>query len=159
MNPATQRRSALTRLWLLPPAWFLVFNALLVALDRLWPIAQLTHSPWSFLGWVPILIGCGLCLTVAWRFRRRHTTFRPFYESSALLTTGVFRRSRNPAYVGLVLAMAGVAFNAGSLSVWVVPPLFAAFLQWRFIRAEECMLGERFGTEYEAYRKRVRRWV
>jgi protein-S-isoprenylcysteine O-methyltransferase Ste14 len=149
----------LTSPWLLPPAWFLPFNALLVLLDRRVPIVQLLQPPASYVGWLPILVGVAICAVGAVQFRRHRTTIRPFHESERLITSGLFSFSRNPIYVGMVLAMLGVALNAGSLSAMFVPPLFAAALWVGFIRREERALADRFGGAYEDYRRRVRRWI
>lgn len=152
-------RRTLTSPWLLPPAWFLPFNLLLVIVDRKVPIIDLLRSPWSFVGWVPILLGLGICGMAVWQFRRHRTTIRPFHKSAQLITTGVFAFSRNPIYLGMVLAMLGVALNAGSLGALLVVPLFAAALQRGFISREERGLAEAFGDDFEAYRQRVRRWL
>ena len=152
-------RRVLTHPWLLPPVWFLPFNLLLVLLDRRWPVAQWLSPPWSYLGWLPILVGVGLCLVAALQFRRHRTTIRPFHRSTALLTTGVFRFSRNPIYLGMVLAMLGVAINAGTLSALLVPPLFALGLYVGFIRREEIVLQQRFGDAYQTYCQTTRRWI
>ena len=153
------RRRALTHPWLLPPVWFIPFNVLLVMLDRGLPVYQLIDTPWSYLGWLPILLGSGICLVGLIQFRRQRTTIRPFHHSDALVRTGVYRFSRNPMYLGMVLAMLGVAINAGSLSALAVPPLFAVALYWGFIEREETALSERFGEEYTNYCRRVRRWL
>lgn len=144
---------------LFPPVYFILFNALLIVLDRLVPLALLVPDPWHLLGWVPITLGSTLAFLGVWQFRRHHTTLKPFHRSNALVTRGVYRLSRNPMYLGMVTAMVGVACIAGSASVWVVPPLFALTLWWRFIRPEEAMLCERFGQAYAAYRETVRRWI
>ncbi len=157
--PSPVYRRIVTHPWLLPPAWFLPFNGLLIFLDRRWPIAEVLTPPWSYLGWVPIGLGTGICLLAAWQFRRHQTTIRPFHDSSALITNGMFRYSRNPIYLGMVLAMLGVAINAGTLSALLVPPLFAIGLYFGFIRREETALAHHFGSAYTGYRRRVRRWV
>ncbi len=155
MRPTPPRRGP----WLLPPAYFLLFNALLAAVDKFWPIISLTPMPWGWLGLIPVALGTAVCIIAAWQFHRHRTTIVPFRPSHVLMTGGVFRFSRNPIYAAMVLIMAGIAVLAGSLGGWLVPPLFAASLHWRFIRPEERMLAAQFGPAYEAYRRRVRRWI
>ena len=145
--------------WRLPPVWFLPFNALLVLLDRLCPIVQLLDQPVSYVGWLPILTGTSICLIAAGQFRAHRTTIRPFCANSALITTGLFRFSRNPIYLGMVLSMLGVAINAGSFSALLVPPLFAIALQLGFIRPEERALQQYFGPIYDRYCQQVHRWL
>ncbi len=144
---------------LLPPVYFLLFNGLLIALDRLAPLALIVPDPWHWLGLVPVTLGSVAAAVGIGQFRRHRTTVVPFRDSDALVTTGVYRFSRNPMYLGMVTAMAGVAWISGSASAWIVPPLFALTLYRRFIRGEEAMLADRFGTAYDAYRARVRRWI
>jgi protein-S-isoprenylcysteine O-methyltransferase Ste14 len=152
-------RRVLTRPWLLPPVWFLPFNLALFLLDRGLPLVQLVRPPWSYLGWLPILLGMGLCFVAARQFRRHRTTIRPFHGNAALITTGLFRFSRNPIYLGMVVIMLGIAVNAGSLSAFLIPPLFALALDAFFIRREESALARQFGDRYATYRRRVRRWL
>ena len=144
---------------LLPPVVFLLYNGLLIALDKLAPLVHWVPSPWHWLGLIPVTLGTAVAVVGLVQFRRHRTTLRPFHHSSALVTGGLYRRSRNPMYLGLVVVMVGIAWLAGSASVWLVPPLLAFTLWARFIRHEEAMLAERFGPAYAAYRERVRRWV
>jgi protein-S-isoprenylcysteine O-methyltransferase Ste14 len=90
----------------------------------------------------------------AWRERGPVALEHP----SALVTTGVHGASRNPMYVGfdvLHLGLAGLTRNGWMLVTW---PTSAALLH-RAVRAEEGMLAERFGAEYDAYRARVPRYL
>jgi protein-S-isoprenylcysteine O-methyltransferase Ste14 len=97
----------------------------------------------------------GLALVLAaWRERGPVALEHP----SALVTTGVHGASRNPMYVGfdvLHLGLAGLTRNGWMLVTW---PTSAALLH-RAVRAEEGMLAERFGAEYDAYRARVPRYL
>ncbi|MEO1235901.1 MAG: isoprenylcysteine carboxylmethyltransferase family protein [Planctomycetota bacterium] len=143
----------------LPPYVLAAAFLLMVGLDRLLPLTEWLHMPTKMWGWAPVLAGTGLCVAAAAQLRRHRTTILPFRTSDALITTGVFRRSRNPIYLGMLLTLVGTAVIAGSASVWIVPPLFAIVITRRFIAAEEAMLADRFGDAYHAYRRRVRRWV
>jgi protein-S-isoprenylcysteine O-methyltransferase Ste14 len=60
-------------------------------------------SPWRFAGVLPIAAGIALNVAAARQFKPRNTTVTPFQESSALMTDGVLRWSRNPMYLGMVL--------------------------------------------------------
>ncbi|MEM9883768.1 MAG: isoprenylcysteine carboxylmethyltransferase family protein [Planctomycetota bacterium] len=160
--PAEARTTSLpgrTPVQMLPPVYLFLAMAAMTALDQAWPVRQLFPMPGKMLGWVPILVGSGLCLAAASRFRRAATTIRPFRESAALVTTGPFRFSRNPMYLGLVLVLVGYAVIAGSATPWVVLPFFVAVIRRRFVAVEEAMLTDRFGEDYERYRRRVRRWL
>ena len=116
--------------------------------------------------WVSVGVGAGLfalgVVIAGWGltlFRQASTTTVPGERSELLVTRGPYRLTQNPMYVGLTLAYLG---EAGLLrQVWplVVLPLVLAYLQWVVIPLEESRLRERFGAEYVAYCRRVRRWI
>ena len=143
----------------LPPALFLGALALEVLLHLAMPAAAVVPRPLRALG--VLLLAGGLALTIGAdaQFKRVHTEIHPFGRPSTLVTGGAFRVSRNPMYVGLVAALVGVALLLGSVAALVVPPLFALLLAVRFIAREERNLAERFGGDYDAYARRVRRWL
>jgi len=92
-------------------------------------------------------------------FRRARTTTVPGRTSAELVTSGPYRMTRNPMYVGLALAYLG---EAGILKqVWpvILLPLMLAYLNWIVIPLEEARLTEAFQGDYEGYRTRVRRWI
>jgi protein-S-isoprenylcysteine O-methyltransferase Ste14 len=144
---------------LLPPAYVLTSIVLMVALHFLAPAARLIPSPWNFLGVIPLAVGIVINIVADTAFRRAGTTVKPFQASTSLLTTGVYRLSRNPMYLGLVLVVLGIAVVTGSLTPLVVVPIFALLLDRNFIAAEERMLEERFGAAWLEYKNRVRRWI
>ena len=83
-----------------------------------------------------------------------------FDKPSKLLTNGLFKYSRNPIYLGLLLAILGVALlTKGSiLSLSIVLIFFVITDRW-YIAFEEKMMLEKFGDEYTDYCKKVRRWI
>lgn len=142
----------------LPPAYFGLAILLMFLLHYLAPLARIISSS---LGLGIGLIALGLFVALAGRlqFKWHDTTVKPFQESSALVTVGVYRITRNPMYLGMVLFLTGIATAMGTLTPFLVIPLFAALINTRFILREERHLTEQFGQEYEDYRKRVRRWI
>ncbi len=142
----------------LPPTYFLASLALMAALAFA-PIAPLLAWPWRALGLFPIAAGVWLNLAADRAFMARGTTVKPFERSSALAIDGVFRISRNPMYLGMVLILIGVALLLGSLAPLLVAAGFAAIIEIRFIPVEERMLAETFGDAWTAYCGRTRRWI
>jgi protein-S-isoprenylcysteine O-methyltransferase Ste14 len=143
----------------MPPVYFFGGLALMVALHLLLPVRQWLDWPWRWLGALLMLAGVSLVLWCALLFRRADTAIRPFQESSTLVMSGPYRLTRNPIYLSMAAALAGLAVLLGSLSPWLIVPAFIAWIDVRFIRREEPMLAARFGEEYAAYRSRVRRWI
>jgi len=118
--------------------------------------------PWHPFGAGALLLaGAALDLCALFTFLRARTTINPLKPEATtqLVIVGLYRYSRNPMYVGLLLTLAGWAVwlaNAAAL------PVLAVFVGWlnRFqIAPEERCLAERFGAQYAAYRRSVRRWL
>jgi len=144
-----------------PPLVMLLAAALMWALHRWLPLGQLIATPWNYFAVLPAAIGRVITVAAGVRFRQARTTFDPLKprEASCLVTNGVFRVSRNPMYLGLVLLLIGWALWLGTVSPWLVPPLFVIVISVAQIVPEEQALEELFGETYLAYRHSVRRWI
>lgn len=131
----------------------------MVALHFVLPIARILSFPWNLIGVVALAFGVIMNLLADRSFKKQGTTVKPFDESAALITSGVFRVTRNPMYVGMTLILAGLAIILGTLSPWAVVALFGVAMDVLFIRAEEPMMERTFGDAYRHYKSRVRRWI
>lgn len=149
----------MSRRKILPPTYFYAAIGLMIALAVLLPGARVLPVPWNFLGLVPLFAGVGFAFWAEREFKHYGTTVIPFEPSSVLVTTGAFQYTRNPMYVGFILALTGIALLLRSLTPFVVIPVFAVLITAVFIRAEEHMLQEEFGQEFQEYRQKVRRWI
>jgi protein-S-isoprenylcysteine O-methyltransferase Ste14 len=107
------------------------------------------------------LIGASIDLFSAISFRRAKTTVNPMKpeKTSALVTSGAYRFSRNPMYVGLVFLL--VAWAVFLSSAWALagPLVFVLYINRFQIAPEERVLTATFGTAYSAYKSSVRRWL
>ena len=144
---------------ILPLVWLLVTLAGMLLLHVYLPLARYLHAPWSWAGLGPLCLGVGLAATSARSFRKAGTGLIPFDEATALVTSGFFRYTRNPMYLGMVLSLLGTSMLLGSLATLLPVPVFAWVIQRNFILGEERFMAEAFGDEYRAYKRRVRRWV
>ena len=103
-----------------------------------------------------------LAVLVAWTgirtFARARTPLNP-HKATALVTGGIFRWSRNPLYLSMVLALLGWAARLGQPWLLLGPVAFVLYITRFQIRPEERALAEKFGAEYEHYRRRTRRWI
>jgi len=142
----------------LPPIIVLLSILLQIALHVWLPVASIVPPPWNWIGALIIAAGIGILIGPALAFRRSETSIIPFTESSSLVVDGLYRYTRNPMYVGMLLVLTGVAMLAGSLTPFVVPLLFVPLMNVRVIRHEERMLTDTFGAEYTDYASRVGRW-
>ena len=144
---------------IIPPAWMLLALLASLALHRWLPLLRLLHAPWTWLGVPLIALALLLALTALVGFRRAGTPVIPFERSTALVTGGPYRFTRNPMYLGLTLLLLGVAALQGSLGAFLPVPAFVLIIQKRFVEGEERFLTEIFGEQYLSYRRRVRRWL
>lgn len=108
-----------------------------------------------------VIPGLILILAGAWHFRRRGTTLNPLHPetTSALVTSGVYRISRNPIYAGFLLCLCGWACYLANRYALIGPVIFVLYMNYFQIRPEERALAQLFGQEYDAYRRLVRRWL
>jgi protein-S-isoprenylcysteine O-methyltransferase Ste14 len=142
--------------YLPPPVHALLLLAFCRFLDKLWPIpADLSSMPLALL---LSLAGGGLVLW-AWRhFLRERTTLIPTGQPSALVVGGPYRFTRNPMYLGIALALAGLAFYLGALPYLLAPLGFFFIVKHVFVPYEEKRLEEAFGEDYRRLLETTPRW-
>jgi protein-S-isoprenylcysteine O-methyltransferase Ste14 len=105
---------------ILPPTYLFVAIVIMVVLHFLFPGARLITLPWNLLGAVPLVLGVVMNLIADGAFKKVGTTVKPYEKSTMLITSGVFRVSRHPMYVGFVLILLGIAILGGSLTPYIV---------------------------------------
>jgi protein-S-isoprenylcysteine O-methyltransferase Ste14 len=111
-----------------------------------------------YLGGVLTIGGAALVLAAAGLFRRLHTNVKPSQPATTLVTSGLYRRTRNPMYLGMSLLYAGPALILDSILALLLLPIVLIVIQTQVIAREERYLEGRFGDDYRSYRQRVRRW-
>ncbi len=130
-------------------------------LARWCPIARFSlPSPW--LVCLAVASVGGIVSTAGAReFRRVKTTVNPLHpeRASSIVTTGIFRYTRNPMYVGIALVLLGLFLAFGGFSAAIGLPAFVWYITRFQITPEERILETKFGSEYSAYRASVRRWL
>jgi protein-S-isoprenylcysteine O-methyltransferase Ste14 len=129
-------------------------------------IQQVLPIPWTrgdvtpvrIAGGVALVFGIVLAAAARNRFVRAGTNVNPMLPVTTLVTHGPFRVTRNPMYLGLSFFTLGLALLINMVwpALLLVPTI--AVLQREVIAREERLLEAKFGDEYRAYRKRVRRW-
>lgn len=118
--------------------------------------------PWS--GTIAVgmvVVGVGIAAVGVISFRRAGTSVNPLQPAkvSTLVVTGVYRMSRNPMYLGMLLCLLGWAVFLSNLIAFLFLPPFVMFMNRWQIRPEEEALASRFGPEFAAYKNRTRRWL
>jgi protein-S-isoprenylcysteine O-methyltransferase Ste14 len=144
-----------------PPLYMLAFSCLMYFLNRYIPILVWLLPPENKIGLVIIFISVMLDLWSLILFFIARTTPNPLTpdKTRSLVTTGLYRISRNPMYLGLLLMLIGWALYLGSVSPLLLLPLFVFTLNKMQIEPEERLLKEKFGEGYIKYQRRVRRWL
>jgi protein-S-isoprenylcysteine O-methyltransferase Ste14 len=111
------------------------------------------------LGGLLIIIGLGLVMGAVNQFNHKAERLRPQTPSRTLVTEGVYKFSRNPIYLGMMIFGAG--FGVATSNVWIIisTTIAGAILHFFVILPEEAYLEEKFGADYQEFRRRVRRWI
>jgi len=142
----------------MPPVW------LIAAIVAAWMLSGLVPG-WGFGTWAayagPILVlaALGIMLVAVMEFNRAKTTIIPRNQPHALISSGVYRYSRNPIYLADAMLLCGLILRWEAVLALPLVPIFAWVIRKRFITGEELRLAEVFPVEFEAYRSRTRRWI
>lgn len=143
-----------------PPLIFVAVLALGLAIDLLadGPGLGLPDVPRYVAGAALFVIGMALALTASAGFRVAGTDVRPWKASTALVTSGLYRYTRNPMYLGLTLVYAGLSLFADSVIALILIVPLLVIITYSVIKREEHYLAVKFGEEYRRYKSKVRRW-
>ena len=143
-----------------PVPWVFVLTYLIGArLEHFFPTAANKVPGLGVVGGGLFIIGAAIAAWGLVIFYKQRTTTTPGKSSSALVIWGPYRFSRNPMYVGLILAYLGEAGLLRQMWPVVLLPLTVAYIHYIVIPVEEARLRETFPEQYEQYRSRVRRWL
>lgn len=143
------------RIFMSPPLMLAAFVGVGLFVDR-GPVAT------GFVMLAAVVLGLfGLALIAAalGLFFRNKTRPEPWRPASFLVAAGPYRYTRNPMYLGMTLVGLAVALAFASLPAALLTLLSAFIVDRAVIRREEAYLSRRFGKDYQAYLRRVRRWL
>jgi protein-S-isoprenylcysteine O-methyltransferase Ste14 len=144
---------------ILPPTYFFICLIISALLFYAVPLSQIIHYPFNLLGFLFFIVGAGLNIWTDQLLKKNKTTVRPFEKPAVLIQTGPFQLSRNPMYLGMALLLLGFGIILGSVTSFIGIILFVFAMESLFIPDEERILLEQFGEEYEAYKKKVGKWI
>ncbi|MHC5011718.1 MAG: methyltransferase family protein [Planctomycetota bacterium] len=142
-----------------PPVIALAWLGLALALTLLGLGERVVPTPLRLVGLVFAAVGLWLGGAGLWTFHRRETTHQPFGRPAVLVTTGLYRFTRNPMYLGLTSGLLGIGLLVGNVPFLLVAPAFFLTANAFHVPYEEKRLEEIFGDAFRAYRRRVRRWL
>ena len=143
----------------LPPLVYVPFLAMGIVLDFLSPVPVLPSRVQYAAGFAVMAVSGLIIPFVLLEFRKARTDFDPRKPTTAIITTGPFRFSRNPSYLVLTLLCVGIGIAADS--IWILGLLIPAIVVMHYgvIVREERYLENKFGEEYLRYKRSVRRWL
>jgi protein-S-isoprenylcysteine O-methyltransferase Ste14 len=142
-----------------PPILLLFHIVAAFLLNRLLPLPISFPKPLEWAGYILVFIGLGFAFSAVGLFMKIQTTLDPHGSVSAIVTSGPYRFSRNPIYLGFVCTLIGLPLALGNYWGVALSPLLMVLLYRLVIKHEEAYLEKKFGDEYTSYRSRVRRWL
>jgi len=159
MNMAVESDSAGVRFP--PPFVYLGVLLLGLAVER-FVIQRSFGLDWRLLvttGALLFVAGTAMMLAAAGLFRRLGTNIPPSQPTTFIATTGPYRWTRNPMYLGMTLVYAGLAISLDEPIALALLPLVVIAIQTQVIAREERYLEAKFGDDYRRYKAEVRRWL
>ena len=143
-----------------PPAFiYLIALAIGLLVHWFYPV-QVLPTPFAIgIGLLLIAASGPIVISALRAFSRTKTSFLLRKPTSAIVTNGPYRFSRNPAYVSLTLFYGGIACLVNSLWVLLMVVPAVTVMHFGVIKREERYLEAKFGDEYREYKTTVRRWV
>jgi protein-S-isoprenylcysteine O-methyltransferase Ste14 len=143
-----------------PPLWALLLLAATYFLSLAPGLNTLPVWQTRPIGLIVIVASLALLFWAILQFRFANTQLLPNSETNnALVANGVFAITRNPMYLGMTLFCIGGALWFGRPLMLLAPVLMFAVANWVFIPFEEAKMRRQFGDAFDAYTKRVRRWI
>lgn len=140
-----------------PPLIALVFVLIGYGLHALFPLK--ISIDLKFYGYILIATGLLMITSSAVLFRKSRTKLEPWKTTSAIVTTGVYRFTRNPIYLSFVFIASGISLLVGTFWILIMQIPSMLVITFYVIRKEEIYLREKFGLLYTSYADRVRRWL
>jgi protein-S-isoprenylcysteine O-methyltransferase Ste14 len=144
-----------------PVVQFFACAFLAWGLARLLPQLSLDSSVCIYAGFGFIAAGAILLALAVLAFMRARTTVNPLSPEQAetLVTSGLYRFSRNPMYLAMALILIGGAFALGNIAALLAPAVFVTLMTLFQIKPEERALESNFGEAFTHYRRQTRRWL
>lgn len=142
-----------------PPVVALLFIVIAYFLGRFVPLPFSAPAILRYVGLALTFVGFLLGVGAFLEFRKANTTLDPHSSAKQLVTSGIYRFTRNPIYLGFLLMVIGLPLNSGLYWGIVLAPFYVFMMNRLIIQHEEAYLGRKFGKSYSSYTSRVRRWL
>ena len=142
-----------------PPLIALTFGLLIYYTKNIFPKIEVKNE--FIFGSIMIISGLIIILSAIILFKKYQTTITPLNPSNAtkLITNGIYKFSRNPMYLGLLLVLSGISTILNPIGGFFLIPSFILYLNFFQIIPEENAMVDLFKDEFLEYKKNVRRWI
>lgn len=142
-----------------PPVVALLFVVIAHFLGEILPLPFSAPAILRAVGLAMSLVGFLLGVAAFLEFHKARTTLDPHGSATRLVTSGIYRYTRNPIYLGFLLLVMGLPLYSSLYWGFALAPLYITLMNRLIIRHEEAYLERKFGSTYTSYTTRVRRWV
>ncbi len=142
-----------------PPLVALIFGILVIYSKSTFPKIEIGWG--GFFGSFMIIIGLIIILSAIIQFKKYKTTITPLNPLNAtkLIVHGIYKFSRNPMYLGLLLILSGISIIKNPIGGLLFVPLFILYLNRFQIIPEESAMLDLFKDDFLKYKENVRRWI
>jgi|TARA_B100000214_G_scaffold223541_1_gene162660 Putative protein-S-isoprenylcysteine methyltransferase len=115
----------------------------------------------KLISFIILLIGVLILITPIFKFIKSKTTIDPikFKKVNKLITSGIYKYSRNPMYLGLLMIVTSTSIFYLNIFSIITPIIFYCWINRFQIKREEIFLTEKFGNDYILYKTKTRRWI
>ncbi|BFP39191.1 isoprenylcysteine carboxylmethyltransferase family protein [Flavobacteriaceae bacterium GF1] len=143
-----------------PPLVMIVFGALMYLLDRFLPVGEFDFFGRKWMLYFLAVLGLLVMGLALFQFVRAKTTTNPLNpeKANSLVSHGIYRYTRNPMYLGMLLFLIAFGLHLGNAFNTLLAAGFVYYMNHFQIKGEEAALNKKFGKKYQLYCKAVRRW-
>ena len=144
----------------IPPPIVTLFFGLCIYLSRPY-FPEFSNLVLNAVSIISFVVGIFVFAAAVSSFKKQKTTVNPISieKASSLVISGIFKYSRNPMYLGMVLILLAVSFKFNLIGGIVLTMLFAGYITKFQIIPEEIVMDKLFGDEFEKYKNKTRRWI
>ncbi|HZX58962.1 MAG TPA: isoprenylcysteine carboxylmethyltransferase family protein [Mucilaginibacter sp.] len=144
-----------------PPLFYIAAFLLSLLLQKLIPItpAVFRSTAFEIAGIAIVAVSLIFTIPALLQFLKTKNTIILIKPANSLQTSGIYSRTRNPMYCGLLLLYIGLALLIGNWWTLILMPLLILVVTQKIIKPEERYLLRAFGEPYLSYKEKVRRWI
>lgn len=142
-----------------PPRIAMALLLIAATLHWLEPMRSLRLYSSAYVSGALALTGFAVMMWAWWQFKEHKVAICPTDTTEHLITDGIYRFTRNPMYLGIVMMLGGIAAYFGTLPFYAATAVYFLIIDRSFCPFEEDKLSASFRHDYEQYKSRVRRWI